>query len=62
MKKTNNQPHIVSTISELHRILRLPRPEHPLVSLINLDEIDYYSEEELSSVVYNFYSICIKKK
>jgi len=49
------------SISELHRILELPKPEHPLVSVINFNEIKCYSDQSLSSVLYNFYSICIKK-
>jgi AraC family transcriptional activator of pobA len=61
MKKETHQPYMMNSISELHRILELPKPEHPLVSIINLDEIKCYAEEQLSSVVYNFYSVCIKK-
>ncbi len=61
MKKETNHPYIVNSISELHRILALPKPEHPLVSVINLDEIKCYPEENIKSVLYNFYSVCIKK-
>jgi len=61
MKKIANIPYIFNSISELHRVLQLPKPQHPLVSVINLAEITCFSEEELQSVVYNFYSICIKK-
>jgi AraC family transcriptional activator of pobA len=61
MKKTANTPYIFNSISELHRVLQLPKPHHPLVSVINLAEIACFSEDELQSVVYNFYSICIKK-
>lgn len=61
MKKTGNPPYVINSISELHRILELPKPEHPLVSVINLNEIKCYTDESLSSVIYNFYSVCIKK-
>jgi AraC family transcriptional regulator, transcriptional activator of pobA len=60
MKKQNNSPYIINSISELHRLLELAKPEHPLVSVIKLNEIKCFSEENLKSVVYNFYSICIK--
>ncbi len=61
MKKQASQPYAINSISELHRILALPKPEHPLVSVINLDEIQCFADESLKSVVFNFYSVCIKK-
>ncbi|MEC4005842.1 helix-turn-helix domain-containing protein [Flavobacterium sp. SUN052] len=57
----NNVPIILNSISELHRILALPKPIHPLVSVVNLDEITLVTDEILLTLVYNFYSICIKK-
>jgi len=61
MKKEANQPYIIDSISELHRLLALPKPTHPLVSVINLGDIKCYPDESLRSIVYNFYSICTKK-
>ena len=61
MKKEANLPYIVTSISELHQLLALPKPEHPLVSVINMSEIKCHFDDNLRSVVYNFYSICIKK-
>jgi AraC family transcriptional activator of pobA len=61
MKKETNSPYIINSISELHRLLELPKPKHPLVSVINLNEIECHFDESIKSFVYNFYSICIKK-
>lgn len=61
MKKVANYPYIINSISELHRLLALPKPEHPLISVIDLSEVTCHFDENLKSVVYNFYSICIKK-
>lgn len=61
MKKSTAQPYFINSVSEMHRILALPKPEHPLVSVINLDEIPCFANDSLRSVIYNFYSICIKK-
>lgn len=61
MKKEANHPYSINSISELHRLLELPKPTHPLVSVINLAEIKCYTGENLKSVLYNFYSVCIKK-
>jgi AraC family transcriptional activator of pobA len=61
MKKELSAPYIINSISELHRLLALPKPAHPLISVIDLSEIKCHFDEQLKSVVYNFYSICIKK-
>lgn len=61
MKKEASHPYTINSISELHRILGLSKPNHPLVSVINLAEIKCYPDENMKSVLYNFYSICIKK-
>ncbi|MBC7451615.1 MAG: helix-turn-helix transcriptional regulator [Cytophagales bacterium] len=61
MKKESVQPYIINSISELHSILELPKPEHPLVSVINLSEVRCHFDDKMQSVIYNFYSICIKK-
>ncbi len=60
MKKTT-QPYTIQSVSELHRLLALPKPQHPLVSVINLAEIKCIWNEDVKSVIYNFYSVCIKK-
>jgi AraC family transcriptional activator of pobA len=61
MSKNHLPPYAIRSISELHRILELPKPKHPLVSLIDFEKIKCYSEEHLRSVSYNFYCIAIKK-
>lgn len=54
----HQQPIRVKTISELHRILELPMPEHPLITII-----DYVPKPELAnmSAVMDFYSVAIKR-
>ncbi|MGS2763696.1 helix-turn-helix domain-containing protein [Sinomicrobium sp. M5D2P9] len=61
MKKTGHKPYIIHSISELHKLLELPKPKHPLVSVINFEEIKCFDDESLRSVSYNFYCIAIKK-
>ncbi|GAB2539052.1 helix-turn-helix domain-containing protein [Spirosoma aerophilum] len=61
MKKEASTPHIINSISELHRLLHLPKPEHPLVSVIDLSDVACHFDERISSFIYNFYSISIKK-
>ncbi len=61
MKKEASHPYSINSVSELHRLVGLPKPLHPLVSVINLSDVNCRLDERFSSFVYNFYSICIKK-
>jgi len=61
MNRQINPPYKFQSISELHRVLELPKPKHPLISVIDFEKIKCYSEEKLRSVSYNFYCIAIKK-
>ncbi|MRG45045.1 helix-turn-helix domain-containing protein [Chitinophaga sp. SYP-B3965] len=58
MKK---EPYKMTSIAEVHRILEVPGPEHPLLSVVDLDAIKCYAIEDLRSVVYSFYCVSIKK-
>lgn len=61
MKKSSNLPHVIDSVSELHHQLGLPKPQHPLVSVINMENIACHFNEDIKSVIYNFYSVCTKK-
>ncbi len=54
---TNTTPVRIKTITEFHRLRNLPKPEHPLISVV-----DYASMSQVSgSAVFEFYSIAIKR-
>ncbi len=57
----NNPPYRFKTISEYHRILGLPKPEHPLISLIDVSSFTPPAVEGTLSVVFDFYSISLKR-
>ncbi|WP_462264298.1 helix-turn-helix domain-containing protein [Mucilaginibacter sp.] len=61
MQKEVNTPYIINSISELHRMLGLPKPQHPLISVIDLNTVSKDLGDEWHSFSYNFYSICAKK-
>ncbi|MES2649924.1 MAG: helix-turn-helix domain-containing protein [Bacteroidota bacterium] len=61
MKQRNNSPYTIHSISDLHRLLALPKPVHPLVSMIKLEDLKDACLTIPGSFVYDFYSICIKK-
>ncbi|WP_184544809.1 helix-turn-helix domain-containing protein [Mucilaginibacter sp. FT3.2] len=56
----NMQPHRFKTISEFHQGRNLPKPEHPLISVINLETINNMPAGEIS-LVKDFYSIALKR-
>jgi len=61
VKKEENIPHQFSSISELHRVLGLPKPLHPLVSLVDNTEIAVDKDQLPASFLLNFYKISYKK-
>ena len=54
-------PVHIKTISDYHRLLSLPKPEHPLVSLNRFEDIHYNMEEPPHAIIHHFYSIALKK-
>jgi len=54
-------PVHIKTISEYHRLLGLPKPEYPLVSLTRFEDIHYDPEWAPQAIIHNFYSIALKK-
>ncbi len=54
------QPQRFKTISEFHQFRQLPKPEHPLISVVNLDLVRHVYANE-TSLVFDFYSIALKK-
>jgi AraC family transcriptional activator of pobA len=60
MKKEERQPQKFDSISELHRALGLPKPLHPLVSLVNYADITTPEAELPTMLLLNFYKISYK--
>ena len=56
-----NKKYIFSTISDFHKMSGLPKPEHPLVSLVDYGLVEYQTDEEELVWVQNFYSIGLKR-
>ncbi|MDE3236269.1 MAG: AraC family transcriptional regulator [Bacteroidota bacterium] len=56
-----SKPYRVKSISEFHKLRGLPKPEHPLVSVINLDDVQISPHGEPQSLILEFYSISIKR-
>jgi AraC family transcriptional regulator, transcriptional activator of pobA len=55
------QIHRIKSISEYHKLKGLPKPQHPLISLIDFETMQYSSENNPANLVLDFYSIALKK-
>jgi AraC family transcriptional activator of pobA len=61
---SNKQTHIsITSISELHRLIGITKPLHPLISLINMDEVTAAPSANTDEVsfILNFYGISLKR-
>ena len=54
-------PYIFHSISDLHQVLRLPKPLHPLISLVDNTQIAVDKEELPVSFLLDFYKVSYKK-
>lgn len=53
--------HRLKTITEYHQFRGLPKPEHPLISVINLGTIKQLRNDEPPNMVQDFYTIALKR-
>lgn len=50
-----------NSITEYHRAAGLPNPAHPLISIVHMDELNRPLAESPFSLIYDFYSISMKR-
>ncbi|PKA16756.1 AraC family transcriptional regulator [Leptospira haakeii] len=55
------KPYRIKTISEFHQLRGLPKPEHPLISVVDYGSIVHSSDFNLTSWTLDFYSISLKR-
>ncbi len=49
------------SLSEFHRYSNLPKPEHPLISLVDYSEVNYPTDSDEIKWVQDFYTIGLKR-
>lgn len=55
-------PYRIKSVSQYHQFRNLPKPEHPLISVINLESIKgLQPQDEPASLVFDFYCIALKR-
>ncbi|OKS86996.1 helix-turn-helix domain-containing protein [Mucilaginibacter polytrichastri] len=57
----NMQPYRIKTITEYHRLLGLPKPQHPLISVIDLESFTPYETDGPICLIFDFYCISLKR-
>lgn len=57
----SQQPLRFNTITEYHRAAGLPKPQHPLISLVRMDQLTRPIAEGPISLIMDFYSISMKR-
>ena len=51
----------IKSITAYHRFRGLPKPEHPLISLVDYSLVQFPDEEKAVNIVMDFYSIALKR-
>ncbi len=55
----NTKPYRIQSITEIHRLMGLPKPQHPLVGFIDLSELK--NDPEINAVLFDLYVISLKR-
>lgn len=58
---TDRKLYTINTVSEFHAISGLPKPQHPLISLVDYSLVEYQIDEPEISWVQNLYFIGLKR-
>jgi len=57
----HSKPKRIKSISDFHRLRGLPKPEHPLISVIRADAFTHLSGRDSMNMVFDFYFIALKR-
>ena len=60
MKKEESTVYKFESLTDFHRMFGLPKPKHPLISFIDLNEMNYEPAELPSALIMDFYKIAFK--
>ena len=51
----------IKSVTEYHRMLGLPKPQHPLISVIDLKSFSIPFKEGTTNLVFDLYAISLKR-
>ena len=49
------------TISEFHQFIKMPAPQHPLISVVDVATVPHLHDDEPMKMVFDFYAISVKR-
>lgn len=55
----NSKPYRISSITEIHRLMGLPKPHHPLISIVDLKGLR--NDTGIDAVIFDLYVISMKR-
>ncbi|GAB3936130.1 helix-turn-helix domain-containing protein [Larkinella terrae] len=55
----NKKPFRIKSIAEIHRLMNLPKPQHPLIGIIDLKGLK--NDPNIHSVISEFYVVSLKR-
>jgi AraC family transcriptional activator of pobA len=56
-----NKIHRIKSITEFHEFRQLPKPQHPLISVVNVEDIRHPENEDPLSLTLDYYNISLKR-
>lgn len=59
MAMDNKKPLRIKSIAEIHRLMNLPKPQHPLIGIIDLKWLK--NDPNINSVISDFYVVSLKR-
>jgi AraC family transcriptional activator of pobA len=60
LKKEESTIYKVQSLTDFHRMFGLPKPKHPLISYIDINEMNYEPDELPAALIMDFYKIAFK--
>jgi AraC-like DNA-binding protein len=57
----NQKPLRIKTISEFHQFSGLPKPEHPLISIVDYAKLRRHTSEKSTALLFDYYTISLKR-
>src|SRR5579872_2631743 len=56
-----NKIRRIKSITEFHEFRQLPKPQHPLISVVNVEDIRDVPREKSENLVLDYYNISLKR-
>ena len=55
----NNSPYRIKSITEIHRVAGIEKPNHPLISIVDVSK--FTNDGGVNAVVFDFYAVSLKR-